>query len=186
MEERINEKEMICVICPNSCRMSVWKDTQGEIHVSGNQCIRGEKYGIKEYTNPERMLITTMRIEGGKLPVIPVRSREPLPKGELLEAVKIVNDHVCNAPVKMGDVLIENIVGTDIDVIASRDMDEYEEGARVCERYDENDPEEVVHYTLLDAFYNGKTMLSEDEKIHLENVERQIIERLKKFGLRIQ
>ena len=125
MQERIDEKEFICTICPNSCRLSVYKDKEGEMHVSGNQCIRGEHFGFKEYTNPERMLITTMRIENSKFPVIPVRSQKPLPKDQLLAAVKIVNDHVCNAPVTMGQVVIPNILGTGIDVIASRSMDEY-------------------------------------------------------------
>src|SRR6056297_1701971 len=108
MQERINEKEFVCVICPNSCRLSVWKDNEGEMHVSGNQCNRGVDYGIKEYTNPERMLITTMRIEGAKLPVIPVRSKTAIPKDQLLAAVKVVNEESCEAPVKMGDVLIPN------------------------------------------------------------------------------
>jgi CxxC motif-containing protein len=99
------------------------------MHVSGNQCIRGEHFGFKEYTNPERMLITTMRIENSKFPVIPVRSQKPLPKDQLLAAVKIVDDHVCNAPVTMGQVVIPNILGTGIDVIASRSMDECIENA---------------------------------------------------------
>lgn len=183
MQERINEKDFVCVICPNSCRLTVWKDTDGEVHVSGNQCNRGEDYGVKEYTHPERMLITTMRIEGAKLPVIPVRSTKAIPKEHLLAAVKIVNEEVCEAPVKMGQVLITNILGTGIDVVSSRDMESYDEKAKACERYDENDIEEVVYYTLLDNFYNGKGSLSNDEKIHLENVQRQIIDRLKKIGL---
>ncbi len=183
MTERINEKELVCVICPNSCRLTVWKDEEGEIHVTGNQCARGLDYGKKEYSHPERMLITTMHIEGAKLPVIPVRSRSTLPKEHLLPAVKIVNDVVCQAPVKMGDVLISNILGTGIDVIASRDMDEYQGKGMTCERFDENNVDEVIHYTLLDGFYNGKAKLSADEKIHLEKIKQQFIERLRKFGL---
>ena len=120
----VNEKEIICVICPNSCRLRVSQDPKTkEILVEGHLCPRGKKYGISEYSNPVRMLITTMRVENGKLSVIPVRSAEPIPKKLLIEAVKIVNDTHCLAPIKMGDILIDNILGTTISVIASRDID---------------------------------------------------------------
>jgi len=120
----MNEKEIICVICPNSCRLKVSQDPNTkEITVEGHLCPRGKKYGISEYSNPVRMLITTMRVEKGKLPIIPIRSTEPIPKSLLLDAVKVVNDTHCSAPIKMGDVLIDNILNTKISVIASRDID---------------------------------------------------------------
>ncbi len=120
----VNEKEIICVICPNSCRLRVSQDPKTkEINVEGHQCPRGKKYGISEYSNPVRVLITTMRVEKGKLPVIPVRSTEAIPKSLLIEAVKVVNDTHCLAPIKMGDILIDNILNTKISVIASRDID---------------------------------------------------------------
>ncbi len=118
------EKEIICVICPNSCRLKVSQDPKTkEINVEGYLCPRGKKYGISEFSNPVRMLITTMRVEKGKLPVIPVRSTEAIPKSLLIEAVKMVNDTHCLAPIKMGDILIDNILNTRISVIASRDID---------------------------------------------------------------
>ena len=121
---KLNEKEIICVVCPNSCRLKVSQDPKTkEINVEGNLCPRGKKYGISEFSNPVRMLITTMRVENGKLPVIPVRSTDGIPKKLLLEAVKIVNDTHCLAPIKMGDVLINNILNTKISVIASRNID---------------------------------------------------------------
>ena len=120
----VNEKEIICVICPNSCRLKVSQDPKTkEINVKGHLCPRGKKYGISEFSNPVRMLITTMRVEKGTLPVIPVRSIEPIPKLLLLEAVKLVNDTHCVAPIKMGDILIDNVLNTKISVIASRDID---------------------------------------------------------------
>ena len=123
-ENYINEKEIICVICPNSCRLTVSeeKDTK-EIKVEGHLCPRGKKYGISEYSNPVRMLITTMRIEDGKLPIIPIRSTEAIPKSLLLDAVKIVNEEHCIAPIKMGEILIDNILNTGISVVASRNLD---------------------------------------------------------------
>lgn len=113
----------ICIICPNSCRLEVEVGANGEIIVKGNQCKRGEEYGTNEFLSPKRTLITTMRIENGVLPVLPVRSNKELPKNKIFDAVEIVNKTVARAPIKMGDVIIRNLFGLDVDVIASRDME---------------------------------------------------------------
>ncbi len=121
-QERKDEREIICVVCPNSCRLTVWKDSEEKVHIIGNQCARGITYGESEYLNPVRMVITTMRIEGAPYPVIPVRSEEPIPKPLIFQAIKLINQQVCHAPIKMGDILIEDILGTKIRLIASRSM----------------------------------------------------------------
>ena len=125
-QNRINEKKLTCVICPNSCRMTVWMDAiTHEVKIEGYTCPQGKEYGLNEYKNPLRTIITTMRIEGSLLPVVPVRSVKPIPKTKLADAMKIINTAVCKAPLKMGDVLIKNILDTGIDVIACRDMKKY-------------------------------------------------------------
>jgi len=121
-QERKDEREIICVVCPNSCRLTVWKDFEEKVHILGNQCVRGITYGESEYLNPVRMVITTMRIEGAPYPVIPVRSEVPIPKSLIFQAIKSINKQVCHAPIKMGDILIEDILGTKISIIASRSM----------------------------------------------------------------
>lgn len=125
-QNRMNEKKLTCVICPNSCRMTVWMDAiTHEVKIEGYTCPQGKEYGLNEYKNPLRTIITTMRIEGSLLPVVPVRSVKPIPKTKLADAMKIINAAVCKAPLKMGDVLIKNILDTGIDVIACRDMKKY-------------------------------------------------------------
>jgi CxxC motif-containing protein len=122
--KKIGDKgNFICIICPNSCRLEVEVGAAGEIIVKGNQCKRGEEYGTNEFLSPKRTLITTMKIENGVLPVLPVRSNKELPKNKIFEAVSIVNQTSAKAPIKMGEVIIKNILGLDVDVIASRDMD---------------------------------------------------------------
>jgi len=121
-QERKDEREIICVVCPNSCRLTVWKDSEDNVNIIGNQCARGITYGESEYLNPVRMVITTMRIEGASYPVIPVRSEQPISRSLIFQAIKLINQQVCQAPVKMGDILIENILGTKISIIASRSM----------------------------------------------------------------
>ncbi len=188
MSERVNEKEIICVICPNSCRLSVWRDPNtDEVQVSGFQCPRGKDYGIAEYSNPVRMLITTMQVEGGVLPVIPVRSIEAIPKAKIFEAIKIVNEATCEAPIFMGDILIKDICGSGIDVIASRDMPVLEEGIQACyPKYDESNLHDTLHYTLVEQFYGGRLHLSETEREKIELVKSSLLERLKYFGLKTE
>ncbi len=186
MSERVNEKEIICVICPNSCRLTVWRDaTTDEVQVKGFQCARGKDYGVAEYTNPVRMLITTMQVEGGAIPVIPVRSTEPIPKAKIFEAIKIVNETSCEAPVAMGDILLKNICKSGVDVIASRDVPALTEGLQACyPKYDESNLQETLHYTLVEQFYGGRLHLSESEQERIELVKTSLLKRLKYFGLK--
>ena len=90
--------------------------------LDGASCKRGEDYAVNEFREPKRMLITTMRVENGELPVIPVRSKDVIPKDKIFDAVLEVNKHSIKAPVKMGDILIPNLLGLEIPVIASRDL----------------------------------------------------------------
>ncbi len=115
-------KEIICVICPNSCKLQVFKDEKGEVHVEGYGCTRGIQYGKDEYTAPKRTLITTVKIDGEELPVLPVRSKVAIPKEQLFKAMEVANHVTAKTPIKMGDVVIPNLLGLGIEVIASRSM----------------------------------------------------------------
>ncbi len=122
LNDKQNKKEFICIICPNSCRLTIWQNNDDEIQIEGYQCLRGKTYGIAEYTNPTRMIITTMKINNGILPIIPVRSQFPISKYDIKKIMKIINKTECQAPIKMGDILIGNIIESGIDIIASRDL----------------------------------------------------------------
>ncbi|MHA1731749.1 MAG: DUF1667 domain-containing protein [Promethearchaeota archaeon] len=116
-------KEVTCIVCPNGCRITVRETGDGSLEVEGAGCKRGVEYAQNEYRSPKRMLITTVRVDGGVLPVVPVRSREPIPKERVFDAMEVVNETRVVAPIKMGDVVIPDILGTGIDVVASRDME---------------------------------------------------------------
>ncbi|MHA1111150.1 MAG: DUF1667 domain-containing protein [Promethearchaeota archaeon] len=120
--KKVDLKEIICVICPNSCKLQIFKDENGEIQVEENGCSRGIQYGKDEYTAPKRTLITTVKIENGELPVLPVRSKVAIPKEQLFKAMEVANHVTAKAPIKMGDVVIPNLLGLGIEVIASRSM----------------------------------------------------------------
>ncbi|MHA1730223.1 MAG: DUF1667 domain-containing protein [Promethearchaeota archaeon] len=114
---------IICTICPNSCQLSVYKDKNGNIQVLNALCKRGIKYGKQEFVMPMRMLITTMKIYKGVLPVLPVRSNEEIPKERIFDAIEVVNQTFVQSPIKMGDCIIENLLGLGVNVIASRSME---------------------------------------------------------------
>jgi CxxC motif-containing protein len=119
------KKEFICIVCPNSCRLTVAGDGDS-ITVGGNECVRGEKHGIHEFRNPTRMLTTTVAIAGGTLPRLPVISREEVPKVMLNQCLELLYKMKLTAPLRCGDVVVKNICNTGVDVIASRSMNRKE------------------------------------------------------------
>ena len=120
----VGEKSVICIMCPIGCRLTVIKDRSKEngYRVEGNTCKRGIDYGIKEVTNPTRILPTTVKIKNASLRRLPVRTEHPIPKKLIFECMKEINKVKVVAPIKSGDIIIKNIAGTGINVIASRSM----------------------------------------------------------------
>jgi CxxC motif-containing protein len=117
-------KETICIICPVGCRMTVKSDKSSASGylVSGNQCKKGEAYGIKEMTDPTRMLTTTVKINLGIYKRLPVRINGAIPKNKIFPCMKVINRVQVEAPIKIGSVIVENILDTGCDLIASRSM----------------------------------------------------------------
>ena len=117
-----NVARITCIICPNGCQVTVVERPGSPLEVKGCTCKRGMEYAAQEYREPKRMLITTMRVDGGTLAVIPVRSNKGLPKQRIFDAVEHVSHNALRAPIKMGTVVVPNLLNLGVDVIASRDM----------------------------------------------------------------
>jgi len=115
------DRELVCIVCPVGCRMKV-SGTLADLKVSGGKCKRGIVHVHEEITNPTRMVCTTVRIEGGIHPVIPVRTDKPIPDKYKLEVVKAVKDIVLTSPVTMGDIILADVFGTGVNIVAERDM----------------------------------------------------------------
>jgi CxxC motif-containing protein len=115
------EKNLICIVCPVGCRLKATR-TANELKVEGNICKKGIDYAHEELTNPTRMVCTTAKINGGIYSVIPVRTDRPIPDKYKLEVVKEVNKIVLTAPVNMGDIIISDLFGTGVNIVAERDM----------------------------------------------------------------
>ncbi len=113
-------KELICIVCPRGCHLTV----DDNLNVSGNNCPRGEAYAKAELTHPTRTLTSTVKITS-KLEVrCPVKTDKPLPKEKIYEAMDLINHVKISAPVKIGDIILENILGTDVNIVATKNINE--------------------------------------------------------------
>lgn len=114
------QRNIICVACPMGCGLTVEITDNGDIlSVSGNTCKRGDTYARTECTNPVRSLATTVKVNGGIYNVVPCKSAGSLPKDKIMECMTVINNAEVKAPVTLGDILVENILGTGINIIAT-------------------------------------------------------------------
>lgn len=118
----MTEKELVCVVCPMGCRITVTLDGDNIVSVTGNSCPRGKAYAEKECIRPERILTTTVKLEGGIHRVLPVITDKEIPLDKVFEAMELVRKVTVKAPVSEGQVIIENILDSGANVIASRSM----------------------------------------------------------------
>lgn len=111
-------KELICICCPRGCHLTVDDD----LNVTGNFCPRGEKYGKQEVSNPTRVVTSTIRISNAELPMCPVKTANPIPKGMIFDVMQSINNTQLHAPIHLGDVVIKNVCDTGVDVVSTREM----------------------------------------------------------------
>ncbi len=113
-------KNLICIVCPKGCHLQV--DDEHGYTVTGNSCPRGAEYGKTELLHPTRVLTSTVRVEGGLHRRLPVKTTAPIPKELMFEAMDALNGVTLTAPVTVGQVVIHDLLGTGVDVVATRDM----------------------------------------------------------------
>lgn len=116
-----NPMEIICVACPKGCRLEARREN-GELLVSNAGCKRGKEYALEEITDPRRMVASTVRVSNAVHPLVPVFTESPFPRGLIFELLSQIRAAEVQAPVKNGQVIIQDALGTGIDVLASRDL----------------------------------------------------------------
>ncbi len=121
-------KEFICISCPMGCHLSVDDSDKSNIIVTGNTCPRGKIYGINEVTRPKRMVTSSVKVINGIDLVVSVKTKEAIDKNLIFDVLNELKDIEVKAPIKIGDVIIKNVLNTGIDVIASRNVGERNEG----------------------------------------------------------
>ncbi len=118
-----------CTTCPSECLLTVEveRDADGVVaevrSATGNRCPRGDKFAHQELTCPMRVLTTTVAVSGGDEALLPVRTAEAIPLELHVQAMDLIRGLVVNAPIRMGDVVLENLLDTGTDLIASMDID---------------------------------------------------------------
>jgi len=118
----MTKKKFICIICPNGCEIEAEFDSTSIKKLEGNTCEKGAEYVRKEIFSPERGLTTTVRVLNGSLPLVSVKTSEPIPKEKMMNAMREIRRLKVSAPVRIGDVLFENILGTGSDVVATKNV----------------------------------------------------------------
>ncbi len=115
--------EYLCIGCPLGCRLEVEGDGHGDVvEVRGFTCKKGKKYGAQEHTDPRRTVTTTVAIKGGVWARLPVKTSAPVPKNMVIDVCAALRPVSLRAPVAVGSLVLGNVLGTGIDVVAARDM----------------------------------------------------------------
>ncbi len=111
-------RNLTCIVCPRGCSLEIELEEGKVLSVKGQSCKRGVTYAETECTHPTRTLTTTMALENGG--VLAVRTDKPVPKELVFDCMTVINAAKAPAGTRIGTVLIENILGTGANVIATQ------------------------------------------------------------------
>lgn len=120
----MEEKNLICINCPLGCALTVTMKEKEIVSVEGNTCKRGEVYARKELTNPTRIVTSTVKVSGGNESMVSVKTKEDVPKEKVLDCVRALKNVIVDAPVGIGDIIIENVAGTGVSIVATKAIKE--------------------------------------------------------------
>lgn len=117
----MTKKELTCICCPMGCALNIEIENNEVIKISGNTCNRGDTYGRAEIIRPVRMVTTIVKVENGKLKMLPVKTKEPIDKDKINQCILALKDIKVKAPIRIGDVIASDIAG--VDIIATRNVE---------------------------------------------------------------
>lgn len=107
------KRQLTCIICPRGCSLTV-ESTDAGLTVTGNTCPKGAKYAVEECTHPVRTVTSTVRVTNRKDTMVSVKTAAPVSKEHLFDVMAVIRSLHAAAPVQIGDVLAENVFGTEI------------------------------------------------------------------------
>jgi CxxC motif-containing protein len=114
------ESEIICIICPIGCEVTVHHKEGIITKIEGYECKLGLDYTKEELFDPKRTLTTTMIVKDGKLPLVSVKTAGPVPKKVMFDIMNVISEYEVDAPINIGDILVENVHDLDINIIATK------------------------------------------------------------------
>lgn len=115
-------REMICINCPMGCHLSVDDSDKNNIVVTGNTCPRGVTYAVNEVTAPKRMVTGSVRVAGGTIEMVSVKTRESIPKQLIFQSLEALKSVTLTAPVAIGDVAVANVCGCGVDFVVTKNV----------------------------------------------------------------
>ena len=123
MDETIKIK-MICIVCPLSCDIKVEtkKERKEIVNIKGCKCPKGKEYASREIIDPQRVFTAVVKVKGGHLPVVSVKTVKPIPKHRLFDAIRVISKIEVKAPIKVRDVIVTNLLDTGVPVIATSNI----------------------------------------------------------------
>lgn len=115
----MEKRELICIGCPLGCMLTVELDGTEVVNVKGNTCPRGKTYAEKEVTNPTRIVTSSVKVVGGDRVSVACKTKSDIPKGKIFDVARALKEVVVEAPVCIGDVLVENVADTGVEIVAT-------------------------------------------------------------------
>lgn len=117
----MEKRNLTCIGCPLGCSLEVTIDNNEVTAVTGNTCPRGDAYARKEVTNPTRIVTSTVRVEGGTSAMVSCKTKEDIPKSKIFEVTEALKTVTVKAPVHIGDILLADVAGTGVDIVATKE-----------------------------------------------------------------
>ncbi len=115
-------RELTCIRCPIGCHITVELENGEVKSITGNSCPRGEEYAASEVTNPVRTVTSLVAVNGGERPVVSVKTAGDVPRGKMMDVVGALKSVTVEAPVAIGDIIVNNIAGTGADIVATSNV----------------------------------------------------------------
>ena len=112
-------KELTCIVCPRGCRLKV----DDNMEVTGNACPRGKIYAINELTNPTRTITSSIRVSNRPYTLVSVKTDKPVPKDKMFDVMKEIDKLSIDAPTRIGQIVLANVLGTDSNIVITKDID---------------------------------------------------------------
>lgn len=116
------QKELTCIGCPKGCKIIVDLEENNVLKITGSTCKKGDEYVIKECLHPSRIVTSTVRVSNGSLPVVSVKTERDIPKEKIFQCMDELKKITISAPVNMGQVILENVVGTGVNIITTKEI----------------------------------------------------------------
>jgi CxxC motif-containing protein len=113
--EYLDMKEFVCIVCPNSCKLTVDDD----LKITGAKCKRGDDFAVKEMTSPVRSVTSTVRTVFAEMPLLPVKTASEVPKNKIFDVMRALAGVTVDKPLKTGDVVLTDVAGTGVNVVST-------------------------------------------------------------------